>query len=91
MLNYILMKNLLKKEEARKFLEEIAQNYTTFSRFEEFVKNYKGENKVYLQRVIRYLRKTNQGANRIYGLGNSEIERILDATLSRETKYLKAS
>ncbi|MDD5191819.1 MAG: hypothetical protein PHH54_04055 [Candidatus Nanoarchaeia archaeon] len=70
----------LTREKAKSFLESLAGNYRTFSGFEDFARQYKGEHKSYLTRVVGYLRKANQGSNRIYGLGDSEIEQILDAT-----------
>jgi hypothetical protein len=75
-------KSKLSREEARRFLEEEALNYRTFSGFEERVGGYKGKNGKYLGVVVEYLRKRNSsGRDRIFGLGESEIEQILDATI----------
>jgi hypothetical protein len=82
-----LSNNDLKREKARIFLrKEVAPNYKTFSNFEEYVRDYKGPFEEYLSEVsevLEYLRKRNSGgSSRIFGIGNSEIEDILNNTIS---------
>ena len=73
----------INREEAKKFLEEVAvPNYRTLIGFDDFVNNYGGENKEYLLKVASYLQKKNsRGDTRILGLGDSEIEAILEETI----------
>jgi hypothetical protein len=47
------------------------------------VAGYEGPFKEYLSEVLEYLRKRNSGgSSRIFGIGNSEIEDILNNTIS---------
>ena len=73
--------NSLKKEDARRFLEEVAQDYTTFARFEAWAENYNGQFKDYLSEVVNYIGKRNKEGRRIFALGEGEIEDILNATI----------
>lgn len=75
----------LKREDARTFLKEVGSpHYKTLAGFETWAKGYAGGNKAYLSRVVACLQEMNSGGSRVFGLGDSEIEQILDKTIPAE-------
>ena len=70
----------ISRDDAKKFLKEIASDYRTLSDFEKWAANYEGPFKNYLLEVVEYLIKQSRKEHRIYRLGDSEIEEILNAT-----------
>ena len=78
------MDKLPNREEARKFLEGLDPKYT-LDRFETFVENYNGPFKNYLPEVVKCIKKMNETGPRVFDLGESEIESILDKTIPEES------
>lgn len=77
---------ILKRDEAKKFLYElnIAEIYNSkcCAGLNSFVENYSGNNKEYLEKVMKYINKRNSKSNsRFFGIGKLDLELILDETL----------
>lgn len=77
----ILMGNGLTVEAAKNFLYNISPKCKTLANFEEFVDKYDGKHKSYLKKVLNFVMKSTKGGNRFFGLGDSEIEDIVKATI----------
>ncbi len=78
------LKQEVAREEAKRFLEDVvAPNYRTMSDFESWAGKYNGEFGDYLFKVVEYISKRNRGGlSRIFGIGDIEINDILNATIS---------
>lgn len=73
-------------EEAIRVVKSVRPEYYTFSNLETNIREYKGKYKSFLLKFLRKMQEENRGANRIFSLGDSEIEKIIDLAFPTLTR-----